>query len=156
MGVESLAGPQVSIDQVATTSRLRCISCGATPESAVQNFRCANCGDLLEFFFPEWNLDAATLKSLWLSRRASRKTLDQSGVWRFRELLPNIPEEHAITLREGNTPLYDLPGCARIAGHDTLYAKHQGMNPTASFKDTGMTFAASSAHMSRLAWVARA
>ena len=115
MGVESLAGPQVSIDQVATTSRLRCISCGATPESAVQNFRCANCGDLLEFFFPEWNLDAATLKSLWLSRRASRKTLDQSGVWRFRELLPNIPEEHAITLREGNTPLYDLPGCARLA-----------------------------------------
>src|SRR5215471_777421 len=154
MEQELLAGPQVSIDQVATTSRLRCISCGASPESAAQNFRCANCGDLLEFFFPEWNLDAAALKSLWLGRRASRKTIDQSGVWRFRELLPYIPEGHAITLREGNTPLYDLPRCTRIAGLDTLYAKHQGMNPTASFKDTGMTLAASSAHMSGFHWVA--
>ena len=145
---------KVTTGQVATTFRLRCIACGATPDSAGQDFRCAACGDLLEFFSPEWNFDAAALKSLWLSRRASRKTLDQSGVWRFRELLPHIPEEHAITLREGNTPLYDLPRCARIAGLDALYAKHQGMNPTASFKDTGMTFAASSAHMGGFHWVA--
>lgn len=145
---------KVNIDQVATTFRLRCISCRATPESAGQDFRCAGCGDLLEFFFSECSFDAAALKSLWLGRRASRKTLDQSGVWRFRELLPRIPEEHAITLREGNTPLYDLPRCARIAGLDALYAKHQGMNPTASFKDTGMTFAASSAHMGGFRWVA--
>ena len=144
----------MSIDQAATTSRLRCISCGAKPDSAGQNFRCAACGDLLEFFFPDWNLDSRSLKSLWLDRRASRKTLDQSGVWRFREVLPHIPEQHAITLREGNTPLYDLPRCARIAGLETLYAKHQGMNPTASFKDTGMTVAASSAHMNGFQWVA--
>ncbi len=144
----------MTIDQAATAFRLRCISCSATPDSAGQDFRCTRCGDLLEFFYPEWTLDAAALKSLWLSRRASRKTLDQSGVWRFRELLPPIPEEHAITLREGNTPLYDLPRCARIAGLDTLYAKHQGMNPTASFKDTGMTFAASAAHMGGFRWVA--
>ena len=144
----------MTIDQAATTFRLRCISCGATPDSAGQGFRCVHCGDLLEFFSPEWAFDAAALKSLWLSRRASRKTLDQSGVWRFREVLPHIPEEHAITLREGNTPLYDLPRCAQIAGLDTLYAKHQGMNPTASFKDTGMTLAASSAHMGGFRWVA--
>jgi threonine synthase len=144
----------VSIVQVETIFRLRCFSCGATPESAGQDFRCAHCGDLLEFFFAERNLDSAGLKSTWLSRRASRKTLDQSGVWRFRELLPHIPEEHAITLREGNTPLYDLPRCARVAAIDSLYAKHQGMNPTASFKDTGMTFAASSAHMGGFRWVA--
>jgi len=77
-----------------------------------------------------------------------------SGVWRFRELLPHIPEEHAITMREGNTPLYQLPRCARIAGLDMLQAKHQGMNPTASFKDTGMTFAASSARHGGFRWVA--
>jgi threonine synthase len=100
------------------------------------------------------SLDSAALKLLWLERRASRKTLDQSGVWRFREVLPHIPEEHAITLREGNTPLYDLPRCAQIAGLDALFAKHQGMNPTSSFKDTGMTFAASSAHMGGFRWVA--
>ena len=144
----------MSIDQAATTFRLRCIACGATPDSAGRDFRCAACGDLLEFSFTELSLDAAALKTLWLDRRASRKTLDQSGVWRFRELLPPIPEKHVITLREGNTPLYDLPRCARIAVLDSLFAKHQGMNPTASFKDTGMTVAASSAHMGGFRWVA--
>ena len=137
-----------------TTAKLRCIACGATPASAAQDFRCANCGDLLEFSFSGWTFDPAALKSLWLNRKTSRKPLDQSGVWRFRELLPHIPEEHAITLREGNTPLYELPRCARIAGVDALHAKHQGMNPTASFKDTGMTFAASSAHHGGFQWVA--
>jgi threonine synthase len=146
------------------SARLRCISCGAAPDSAEQNFRCTVCGDLLEFYFPERSssssasgrdqLDPSLLKALWLSRRTSRHALDQSGVWRFRELLPHIPEEHVITLREGNTPLYSLPRCARACGVENLQAKHQGMNPTASFKDTGMTFAASAAHLGSFKWVA--
>jgi threonine synthase len=152
----------VSIAQnTQTIAKLRCIACGATPDSAGQNFRCEACGDLLEFFFPGWTpdspvFDPAALKALWLKRRTSHDALDQSGVWRFRELLPHIPnlEEHAITLREGNTPLYRLPRCARAAGVENLHAKHQGMNPTASFKDTGMTFAASSAHQGKFRWVA--
>ena len=144
---------------VATVSRLRCISCAATPDSAGEDFRCAACGDLLEFSFPGWTSDSpvadpAVLKALWLVRRTSRNALDQSGVWRFRELLPHIPEEHVITLREGNTPLYELPRCARAAGLENVLAKHQGMNPTASFKDTGMTFAASAAHQGEFRWVA--
>jgi len=137
-----------------TTSQLRCISCGATPAVAAQDFRCTTCGDLLEFSFSHWPSDPPALKSLWLHRKTSLKPIDQSGVWRFRELLPQLSEEHAITLREGNTPLYELPRCARIAGVDSLQAKHQGMNPTASFKDTGMTFAASSAHQLGFRWVA--
>ena len=147
------------VKNIGTTAQLRCIACGATPGSAGQDFRCAACGDLLEFFFPGWTSDSpvsnpAALKALWLNRRTSREALDQSGVWRFRELLPHIPAEHAITLREGNTPLYSLPRCARAAGVENLLAKHQGMNPTASFKDTGMTFAASSAQQSGFRWVA--
>ncbi|HSZ61878.1 MAG TPA: threonine synthase [Terriglobales bacterium] len=139
--------------------RLRCIACGATPDLAAADFRCASCGDLLEFIFPGWAsgtaaFELAVLKALWLARRTSREALDQSGVWRFRELLPHIPPEHAITLREGNTPLYHMPRCARVAGVDHLLAKHQGMNPTASFKDTGMTLAASSAHQKNFKWVA--
>ncbi len=115
----------------------------------------------MEFFFPGWTSDApafdpAALKSLWLKRRTSLDALDQSGVWRFRELLPHIanPEEHVITLREGNTPLYRLPRCACAVDVENLHAKHQGMNPTASFKDTGMTVAASSAHQGKFRWVA--
>jgi threonine synthase len=143
----------VTIDPLNDT-RLRCIGCGATPDSATQDFRCASCSDLLEFYFVQWPHDPPALKALWLHRKTLLKDLDQSGVWRFREMLPQIPEQHAITLREGNTPLYTLPRCARIVGLDTLYAKHQGMNPTASFKDTGMTFAASSAHQQGFRWVA--
>jgi threonine synthase len=138
--------------------RLRCIVCGASPDAASQDFRCTACGDLLEFVFPSRTSvelsDPATLKSLWLDRRTSRNSLDQSGVWRFRELLPQISEEDAITLREGNTPVYEMPRCARAADIDHLLAKHQGMNPTASFKDTGMTVAASAAHQEKFKWVA--
>jgi threonine synthase len=139
--------------------RMQCIACGATPDSAGQDFRCTKCGDLLEFLLPTFaskhrTIDPPVLKALWLSRRTSRNALDQSGVWRFRELLPHIAQEHVITLREGNTPLYQLPRCARAAGMENLFAKHQGMNPTGSFKDTGMTFAASSAHQGEFRWVA--
>src|SRR6185437_10306473 len=80
---------------------------------------------------------------------------DQSGVWRFRELLPFLRDlNHPVTLREGNTPLYEMPRCARWAGMDQLRAKHQGMNPTGSFKDTGMTAAVSRAREDGFAWVA--
>jgi threonine synthase len=81
--------------------------------------------------------------------------VDQSGVWRFRDLLPIVDNpENVVTLREGNTPLYDLPRCAKVAGIDWLLAKHQGMNPTGSFKDTGMTAALSVAAERKFEWVA--
>lgn len=98
---------------------------------------------------------ASTLKEVWKQRRMSRLPLDESGVWRFREVLPNLSEGNdAITLREGNTPLYSMPQCAAKAGVETLFAKHQGMNPTGSFKDTGMTMAASIARQEGFRWVA--
>jgi threonine synthase len=145
-------------------SRLRCIQCGNVADHAEQDFRCPNCGDLFEVFYPGWQtpqgpkaagLDARALKDLWLERRTSLTAADTSGVWRFRELLPVLKPGHdPITLKEGNTPLYDLPRCARAAGVNALQAKHQGMNPTASFKDTGMTTAASFARQDGFRWVA--
>lgn len=137
-------------------SRLRCIACGAVQQNAGPNFRCSTCGDLLEVHYSGWQSGtAADLKSLWLQRKLSPVPIDQSGVWRFRELLPALGSwNDAITLREGNTPLYSLPGCARIAGVENLQAKHQGMNPTGSFKDTGMTLASSFARQQAFGWVA--
>src|SRR4030095_2475280 len=115
-------------DQATATppiSRLRCIQCGAVRDSADQDFRCPECGDLLEAFFPGWStsqgvraagLSPDALKNLWLERKLSRAPLDQSGVWRFRELLPALSDwNEAITMREGNTPLYQLERSARIA-----------------------------------------
>jgi threonine synthase len=138
--------------------RFRCISCGSVSASAAQDFRCSQCGNLLEITDPSWkstSLNVTALKSLWRDRRSSNLPLDRSGVWRFRELLPAPQsEQHVITLREGNTPLYDLPQSSRVTGIPHLYAKHQGMNPTGSFKDAGMTVAATFARQAGYRWVA--
>jgi threonine synthase len=95
------------------------------------------------------------LRWLWQERRTSTLSIDQSGVWRFRDLFPIVKDfERVVTLREGNTPLYEMPRCGKIAGIDWLLAKHQGMNPTGSFKDTGMTAAISVAAERGFEWVA--
>jgi threonine synthase len=155
------------VNRIAQTSHstavknhlVRCISCGEANGVLAPDFRCSRCGDLLEVDFPKWSEgfapDPDALKALWRERRTSNAALDTSGVWRFRELLPELDDwGFAITLREGNTPLYDLPRCARSAGVGRLRAKHQGMNPTGSFKDTGMTVAISFARQNKFRWVA--
>jgi threonine synthase len=144
--------------QTESASELRCIGCGQT--ALPDRFRCEHCRDLLEIIYPPWEdrgpggLSSVALKRLWRDRRSSLDPADQSGVWRFREILPEIARPQIITIREGNTPVYELPHCAKSAGVDQLYAKHQGMNPTGSFKDTGMTVAASFARQAGYKWVA--
>lgn len=103
-------------------------------------YACPRCGGLLEVAYPGPTIPAPTLRQLWLSRRLSASPLDQSGVWRFRELLPFLEDYScAVTLGEGNTPLLEAPRAARWAGLERLAFKHQGFNPTGSFKDNGMT-----------------
>src|SRR6266478_1801456 len=142
------------------SAQLRCIGCGSVLQSAGRNFRCPDCDDLLEVTYPGWKcadtaLRPQDLKASWTERRKSSAYADQSGVWRFRELLP-VPSAPAslVSLSEGNTPVYELPNCARIARMERLFAKHQGMNPTGSFKDTGMTVAATFARLEGFRWVA--
>lgn len=138
--------------------RFRCIACGEISDAASQDFRCGKCGDLVEITYPSWKgakPDPAARKSAWENRKLSTAPADLSGVWRFRDLLPALEDEHhIITLREGNTPVYELTRCARITGVLGLFAKHQGMNPTASFKDAGMTVAATFARRAGFRWVA--
>lgn len=129
---------------------------------AKPDFRCSDCGDLFEVEYPGWSQrkgndrpNAGALKWLWRERRCSAEALDHSGVWRFRELLPILDSYgNAVTLHEGNTPLYHLPRASKALGIDQLFAKHQGMNPTGSFKDTGMTTAMSVARERGFEWVA--
>jgi threonine synthase len=147
--------------------QLRCVGCSAvtSPETVEKDFRCVACGELLEVEYPSWSggpfpgprrmPNPGALRWLWQERLQSRLDIDQSGVWRFRELLPILlyPEQ-AVTLGEGNTPLYRLLRSAEELGLEHLYAKHQGMNPTGSFKDTGMTAALSQARERGFQWVA--
>ncbi len=140
----------------ATSFALRCIQCQAECEQPSPDFRCAACRNLLQVVY-QWPeaLRGQQLRKLWLERRLSPIPADQSGVWRFRELLPILSRPlDPVTLREGNTPIYDLPRCAQAAGMRHLLAKHQGMNPTGSFKDTGMTAAISLARERGFQWVA--
>ena len=86
------------------------------------------------------------LKTLWRGRRTSNAPLDQSGVWRYREIIPFLENyDSVVTLREGNTPLLPSRKAAEYGGLDYLAFKHQGFNPTGSFKDNGMTCGASQA-----------
>ncbi len=103
-------------------------------------YSCGDCGSLLEVVNSFEDTHAQQLKSLWQRRRTSLDPLDVSGVWRFREMLPFVTDTaRIVTLPEGNTPLFDAPRAARYAGLEGLQFKHQGYNPTASFKDNGMT-----------------
>lgn len=143
---------------------LRCFGCGAriAGTEARPDFRCAQCGDLFEVEYAGWGQrqgkdrpNPGALKWLWRERRCSSEALDQSGVWRFREMLPILDNfGNAVSLHEGNTPLYKLKRAAKALGIDELFAKHQGMNPTGSFKDTGMTAALSVARERGFKWVA--
>ena len=103
-------------------------------------YTCSDCGALLEAVYDFEGLEPESLRRRWRERRLSSDPLDQSGVWRFREMFPFLDDYSCVvTLGEGNTPLLDAPAAARYAGLDALRFKHQGYNPSGSFKDNGMT-----------------
>ena len=65
---------------------------------------------------------------------------------RYREFLPVSEETRTVTLNEGGTPLIEVTGIVREMGGDfRLFIKYEGLNPTASFKDRGMTLAVTKA-----------
>jgi threonine synthase len=115
-------------------------ACRAQYPAEAVLYNCPECGGLLEVQYSGAAAPAPELKRLWRERRMSNAPLDQSGVWRYREAIPFLEDlTHAVTLREGSTPLLAGPKAARYGGLDSLVFKHQGFNPTASFKDNGMT-----------------
>ena len=143
--VQSTSSPQLGASAVQ-----RCILSGCGQPFAITEriYVCPECGGPLEI---EINLKAITepskLRSIWRERALSGAPRDKSGVWRHRELLPFADSTPVVTLFEGNTPLYDAPRSADYAGLAALRLKHQGCNPTASFKDTGMTAAVTQAKL---------
>ncbi len=101
---------------------LTCIACGETfaPFAEIR-YTCDDCDGLLEVRYrdlPTWD------------------EFTGSGVWRY---APALPFDEGVTLPEGDTPLHDVPRLEDEIGLDRLRVKHEGMNPTGSFKDRGMT-----------------
>jgi threonine synthase len=120
---------------------LRCIDpeCQKTYALHEQVLACSDCADLLEAVV-ELDDDPEDLKKKWRERRTSDNPLDRSGVWRFRDVLPNdYTEAEVVTLAEGNIPLVRGGRTADWAGTSDIRFKHLGWNPTGCFKDLGMT-----------------
>ncbi|HEX2095003.1 MAG TPA: threonine synthase [Longimicrobiaceae bacterium] len=123
---------------------LRCVECGTVHPGLEVRYRC-DCGGTLDVVHELSTLEGPALREGWERRAGSRDPLDRSGVWRFRELVLPLEPEHVATRQEGGTPLYDSPRVAAYAGLDALLLKHEGENPTGSFKDRGMTAGVSAA-----------
>ncbi|WP_135829942.1 threonine synthase [Halorussus halobius] len=104
---------------------LACIECGATfPPFEAVRYTCDDCGSLLEVRYA----DPPTLEEFAAS--------DDRGVWRYADALP---VESGVSIAEGDTPLYEVPTIEAETGVADLRVKHEGANPTGSFKDRGMT-----------------
>ena len=106
---------------------LVCISCGTKFTTDEIRYEC-ECGGLLGVHRETVPARPATFDA----RLGGRSNLDRSGVWRFREAVLDAADGAIVTHPEGNTRLYERDG---------VYFKHEGENPTGSFKDRGMTVA---------------
>lgn len=116
-----------------------CGTCGAAHPELAAVVQCTACGGLLELRHPVPPGGAAVLKDIWKARAGS-------GVWRFQEaVLPTASAADIISHPEGNTPLLARAALSEWAGIHTLHFKHEGHNPTGSFKDRGMTVAVTQA-----------
>ncbi len=114
-----------------------CIACGNEVVETDPHPRCTMCGGLLEIHHRPPALTPAELIQRFTERRG-QPGATASGVWRFREIvLPSA--ETVVSHPEGNTPLLHRVALDRWAGIDHVMLKHEGHNPTGSFKDRGMT-----------------
>lgn len=124
--------------------------CAATYDVGQILTACPKCGSLLDVTY-DWNAVPVPMSLSEFERRWTTRLnpVDYSGVWRFRELLPFATEQQIVTIGEGQTILQknDLLArqCDMKAGH--LFLQYEGMNPSGSFKDNGMTAASTHARM---------
>jgi len=122
----------------------QCINpdCAGTFGITEVHSKCPACGNLLDVRY-DWNRIEVPKRLSAFEKRWSTRTnpLDLSGVWRFRELIAFAPEDAIVTIGEGQTLLKQSPGVAKYAGlkPDRLFLQYEGLNPSGSFKDNGMT-----------------
>ena len=116
-----------------------CIACGDEMVERNPAVRCPRCGGLLSVIHRPPLLYGERLRAVFQTRSSIRPEATASGVWRYRELvMPSIDEGEVITHPEGNTPLLSRSAISEWAGVE-VWLKHEGHNPTGSFKDRGMT-----------------
>jgi threonine synthase len=124
--------------------------CGAQFDCAQIMFNCPTCGDLLDVVYDWDKIEVPSKLSNFEKRWQTRSNpLDLSGVWRFRELLGFCDDEFKVSIGEGQTILQQNDTLAELLGmkRERLFLQYEGLNPTGSFKDNGMTAAFSHAKL---------
>ncbi len=124
-------------------------ACGSTYSIDQARVSCAKCGSLLDVVYDWDRLKVPSKLSDFEKKWAHRHDpLALSGVWRFHDLLPFAPPESVVTIGEGQTLLIPSDGVAQFVGSEAgrLYLQYEGLNPSGSFKDNGMTAAFTHAH----------
>ena len=124
----------------------RCISpaCGATYATSEVLTACTKCGDLLDIKYDWAKAKPPTslkfFEEMWTRRFDPTRF---SGIWRFQELLPFSKPENIVTVGEGQTLLQKADGVGAYVGMQPgqLFLQYEGMNPSGSFKDNGMSAA---------------
>jgi threonine synthase len=108
------------------------------------------CGNLLDIDY-DWSFVGLPRSWKFVEEKWTRRNDPHcfSGVWRFRELLPFATLENCVTVGEGQTLLHNSSAVAEYVGMlpDRLFLQYEGMNPSGSFKDNGMSAAFSHARM---------
>src|SRR5438876_9424623 len=130
----------------------RCIhpDCGGTHAVDVTSFVCPRCGGLMDVAYDWERLNPPKSLREFEAKWSERgNPLSFSGVWRFRELLPFADPEKVLTIGEGQTILQRADAVAGYVGLEPgkLFLQYEGMNPSGSFKDNGMTAAFTHARM---------
>ena len=121
-------------------SILQCIECAQQYPINSVIYTCEACGGLLDVKHDFASLASPITREQFDGRLGTFAAPYNSGVWRFKELIyPDIENTAIVSRMEGNTNLYEMPRLARFAGVENLFLKHEGENPTGSFKDRGMT-----------------
>ncbi len=111
---------------------LQCIECSRKYEKRDIVYTCPHCNGLFEV---KYDLDEV---SKIIAGHEEFKRRNQ-GIWSYREILPIEKETNPISLQEGGTPLYHCKKLGNELGIKKLYVKHEGMNPSGSFKDRGIS-----------------
>jgi len=119
-------------------------SCRATFSLDQILFSCTTCGELLDVQYHWDKFDVPKHLRFFENRWGTKGSpYDFSGVWRFRELLPFAEVQDIVTIGEGRTILQRADLLASYIGHQKgkLFLQYEGLNPSGSFKDNGMTAA---------------
>ena len=126
----------------ASPSVVRCADCGTTFDDRTAHATCPACGGLLAIEHQSPPVVGAALRARFDIRARDPMADGASGVWRYRELvLPGATRAEIVSHPEGDTPLLDREAVRAHAGLAWLRLKHEGHNPSGSFKDRGMTVA---------------